>query len=70
LAAAGHGVDDHLLALPEDQHDRLQQARVGVETEPQFPVWRAVVIERLDPERPLSRLNGILDSEPCWRALG
>jgi hypothetical protein len=60
---AWHAMDDHLVATREDEYYGLQQTRVGVEPESQFSVWRAVIVERFDPERPLSRLNGVLNRD-------
>lgn len=60
LLARRHGVNDRLLATRKDQNDGLQQPRVGVEPESQFPLWQAVTIKRFDPERPLSCLYGVL----------
>jgi hypothetical protein len=46
LLSGWDGVDDHLVVTREDQYDGLQQSRVGVEPESQFPLWLAVIIER------------------------
>ena len=55
-----HGVDDHFIAALEDQDHRLQQSGTGVKTQTQLPVGWAVLVEWLDPQRPLGRLNRIL----------
>jgi uncharacterized membrane protein len=57
-SAGRHGVDDHLVAVVEDQDHGLQQAGPGVETQTQLPLGRAVV-EGLNPQRPRGRLDRI-----------
>jgi hypothetical protein len=53
-------VNDQLVSALEDEDDSLQKARRGVEAEPQLTLGRAVVIEWLDPQRPLGGLNRVL----------
>ena len=53
-------MDDQLIAALEDQNHRLEQAAPGVEAQAEFSVGRAVVVEGLDPQRPLGRLDRIL----------
>ena len=40
---------------------RLEQAGLGVGAEAQLPIGRPVVVQRLDPQRPLGRLDRIAD---------
>ncbi len=52
-------MDDQFVSTLEDEHHCLQQACVGVEAETQLAP-RLFVVQRLDPQRPLGGLNGIV----------
>ena len=67
--ASRHGVDNHLVAAREDEDDSLEQARLGVEAEPQFAVRQVVLVERFDPQRPVGRSAASWATIPCLRAL-
>ena len=69
MPSGWHGVDDEFLAALQDEDDRLQQPGLGVEAEAQFSVGPVVVLERLDPLRPVRRLDGASGRTPCLSAL-
>jgi hypothetical protein len=50
-------VDNHLVAVLKGDYHRLQQAVSGVEAQVQLSVGRATLVEGLDPQRPLCRLQ-------------
>src|SRR5690625_3709719 len=60
LPAGWHGVNDQFFAALEDEDDRLEQASLGVEAEPQFAVGPVLLIEWLHPERPSGRLDSVV----------
>ena len=62
-------MDDQLVTVLEDQDHGLEQPGTGVETQAQLAVGRAVLIEGLDPQRPLCRLDGILRGDTVLSAL-
>jgi hypothetical protein len=62
-------VDDHLVADLEGEYHRLQQAGSGVEAQAQLSVGRAVLVEGLDPQRPLAAWIASSDEMPCLSAL-
>lgn len=57
-------MDDHLIAVLKDEHDRLQQPRLRVESQSQFTVRPIILFERLDPLSHISCLNCILRNNP------
>jgi len=57
---AGIAWMNHLFAVLEGEYHRLQQAGSGVEAQAQLSVGRAVLVEGLDPQRPLCCLDRIL----------
>lgn len=64
LRASWHGVDDHLVTVLEDEDDGLEQARSGVEAEPQLAMRSVLLVERFDPERPVGCLGRALWEDP------
>ncbi|MDN5895621.1 MAG: hypothetical protein L0H93_16545, partial [Nocardioides sp.] len=48
----------------EDENDGLKQASLGVESEPQLAVRPFRFVKRLDPERPIGRLDCVLGKYP------
>jgi hypothetical protein len=63
-------VDDHLVAALVDEYHRLQQAGSGVEAQAQLSVRRAVLVEGLDPQRPLCCLNRVLRRDAVLERAG
>lgn len=53
-------MDDHLVSALKDQHNRLKQTCLGVESEAQLAVWPILLVEWLHPERPVGCLGRVL----------
>lgn len=57
-------MDDHFIAALKDQHDRLQQPRLRVESQSQFTVRPIILFEGLDPQSQISCLDRIIRNNP------
>ncbi|WP_176789381.1 hypothetical protein [Tessaracoccus flavus] len=49
LLPGRHRMDDQLFTANEDEDNRLEQARTGIEPQPELSVGRFVVGKRLNP---------------------
>ena len=66
LAACLHGVNHELVAAVEAEHDDLEEAAGGVESEAQLP-GRAVIVKVADEHGMLGGMDGVIrrDSVPA-----
>jgi hypothetical protein len=65
MPSRGHRVNHHLVAGLKDEHDGLKEAPVGVEAEAELAARPVIlVIQWLDPQRPVGSLQRIFLADP------